>query len=81
MEKVWNMFKDNNKDRTKSSVSLLLTSNITSTFFIVSIVDFEQVNVCWKIWGTIQSKNTETYLQINVDSSSTNLEISVSKFS
>ena len=28
-------------------MSLLLTLNIFHTFFSVSIVDFEQVNVCW----------------------------------
>ena len=30
-------------------VFLLLILNIFHTFFSVSIVDFEQVNVCWKI--------------------------------
>ena len=30
-------------------VILLLTLNIFHTFFRVSIVDFEQVNVCWEV--------------------------------
>ena len=33
-------------------VFLLLILNIFHTFFSVSIVDFEQVNACWKmIWN------------------------------
>ena len=38
-EKVWNMFKVNNKNSR--------TASIFHTFSNVSIVDFEQVNVCW----------------------------------
>ena len=48
------MFKDKNKNtRTMSMTSvllfLLLTLNRVHTFFSVSIVDFEQVNVSWDI--------------------------------
>ena len=39
-------------------MSLLLTLNIFHTFFSVSIVDFEHVNVCWvgfrKIFEALQ---------------------------
>ena len=31
-------------------VCLLLTLNIFQTFFYVSIVDFEQVNVSWEVY-------------------------------
>ena len=40
LEKVWNMFKVNNKDTRTTSMT---------SFSSVSIVKFEQVNVCWEI--------------------------------
>ena len=55
-KKVWNMFKVNNENARNVTdiflVSLLLTYvNILWTYFtplsIVSIVDFEQVNITW----------------------------------
>ena len=41
------MAKVNNKENDVTDV-ILLTMNIFHTFFSVSIVDFEQVNVCWE---------------------------------
>ena len=41
LEKVWNMFKVNNKNTKTTS------NDIFHTFSSVSIVDFEQLNVSW----------------------------------
>ena len=41
------MPKVNNKDTGVVLVSLLLTLDIFHTFSSVSIINFEQVNVCW----------------------------------
>ena len=49
------MFKVNNKDtRMTSMTSLLLTLNVFHTFFLVFIVDFEQVNVSYVSKSTIE---------------------------
>ena len=45
--KVWNMFKVNNKD-TRTTSMTLLTLNIFHTFSSVSVGDFGQVNVSWE---------------------------------
>ena len=51
------IIKDNNKDTNINNVllvSLLLTLNIFTLFSSVSIVDFEQVIICWvKVYSTV----------------------------
>ena len=48
-------------------VCLLLTLNIFQTFFYVSIVDFEQVNVSWEVYLklSIQDPKYKVWLRDN----------------
>ena len=61
-KKLWNMFKVNNTITRATSITSLwcfyfYLRTCFTPFSIVSIVDFEQLNVSWEFWLLLRSSN------------------------
>ena len=67
-EKIWNLFKVNNKNNKATSlpsVSLSLTWTYFASLSNISFVDFKQINVCW-VW-----RHFNALITFNLDGMST----------